>query len=107
MTEGLTLLRGASRIWVEQIKDFLVVDLQKRYEHAVVASSVILPGPFNMIEKLLHTALGHTHIAALLTTLHGVGLSRASLPIGKDSAVIALQNKPKKHLRQSPSRSVL
>lgn len=92
---------GASGI--KQVKHLLIVDLQERYEHAVVASGLVSLGLLNAVVQLKDAPLGDTEVLGFRVEpvpFHRVGLSTASLAIRKDCAVVTLKSQTG-HLHQS------
>lgn len=91
---------------IEQVKHFLVIDLQETHEDAVDAIRLESFHFFNSGEELVDAALRDTNVFWVdlvlresrrvdttdphIATLHCVSLARSSLTVGKNRAVIAL-----------------
>ena len=72
--------------WVEQVPDFLLVDLEVRHPHQKHAV-------LRLAHEVEQIARGHLHdawsLGVLSVPLHGERLARGSLPVREDGAVHA------------------
>ena len=64
------------RVWIEQVEDFLVVDLEIADKDAKLLSvAFLLVYLFNFLEELFDAALSDALIAGSTLTLHRVGFA--------------------------------
>ena len=99
------LSHATDDLWIEQVEDLFIVNLQEADKDTVVACRLSLLHLFNPLVQLIDASLcdstvtvarvidaarGDHTSTAHVTTFHSVGLARASLTIGENCTVVAL-----------------
>ena len=88
-------------LWIEQVKDFLIVYLKEAHKHAIMSSGLHCFHLFDTLEELMNASLRYTNVIRVparryslplgISALHCEGLTGTCLSVGENRPMVTLE----------------